>query len=411
MRCSTGRWVSGGDFFGRERELSLLETRIQDGNHVLLTGQRRMGKTSIAQELGRRLEEQGWVFAFADVEAATCAEDAVTEIARSIHPIRSRLARGPGEYLRSFLGSIEEVGVRGSGVRYRALLNAGNWRRHGDELIRTCARHERPIFLVVDELPIFLKRMLGRQDGARQVDEFLSWLRQALQSRPNHAPAVMVSGSIGLMPLATRLGMTDRISYLEPVRLGPWDRKTSIACVERLAASYNLAIDNDVPGAIFDALGIGIPHHVQSFFARLKDFALMQARERVTARDVGDVYRTALLGPSGQNDLIHYETRLRDALDDESHSLAMEILAEAALHDVFTMEARHTLEQLYTPLRDDTPARIAEALDVLEHDGYLEPLTGGHRFQSQLLKDWWAARFRDHYTPLSERSANRKSKG
>ena len=53
MKSSTGRWVSGEDFFDRERELRVLETRVRDHNHVLLTGQRRMGKTSLAQELGK----------------------------------------------------------------------------------------------------------------------------------------------------------------------------------------------------------------------------------------------------------------------------------------------------------------------------------------------------------------------
>ena len=91
MRSSTGRWVSGGDFFNRERELRILETRVRDRNHVLLTGQRRMGKTSVAQELGRRLEAEGWVFLFADVEGATCAEDAIADIARAVHPVRHDL--------------------------------------------------------------------------------------------------------------------------------------------------------------------------------------------------------------------------------------------------------------------------------------------------------------------------------
>ena len=36
-----------------------------------------MGKTSIARELGRRLEGEGWICLFADVEGSTCAEDAV----------------------------------------------------------------------------------------------------------------------------------------------------------------------------------------------------------------------------------------------------------------------------------------------------------------------------------------------
>ena len=46
MKSSTGRWVSGDDFFDRERELALLESRVRDGNHMAMTGQRRMGKTN-----------------------------------------------------------------------------------------------------------------------------------------------------------------------------------------------------------------------------------------------------------------------------------------------------------------------------------------------------------------------------
>lgn len=38
MKSSTGRWVSGGDFFDREAELDVLGTRVREGNHVLLSG-------------------------------------------------------------------------------------------------------------------------------------------------------------------------------------------------------------------------------------------------------------------------------------------------------------------------------------------------------------------------------------
>ncbi len=93
MKSSTGRWVSDEDFFDRETELQILETRVRDGNHTLLTGQRRMGKTSVVRELGRRLEDQGWVFLFADVEGANCAEDVVADIAQAVHPVQSISAR------------------------------------------------------------------------------------------------------------------------------------------------------------------------------------------------------------------------------------------------------------------------------------------------------------------------------
>ena len=88
MRPATGRWVTGDDFFGREADLNQLESLVRDRNPVLLTGQRRVGKTSISRELGRRMEEAGWTFLFADVEGATSPEEFVTEIAKAVYPIR-----------------------------------------------------------------------------------------------------------------------------------------------------------------------------------------------------------------------------------------------------------------------------------------------------------------------------------
>ena len=403
MRLSTGRWVSGSDFFNRESELRILETRVSDRNHVLLTGQRRMGKTSIARELGRRLQNQGWEFLFTDVEGATCAEDVIAEIAQAMHPVLPITSRFTTMMQRWIVSNIKEISVRNFRLKIRAGLNAGNWRRYGETLVRNCAEHDRPVLLVIDELPIFLKRMLRDNDGARRVDEFLSWLRKVFHGSGDGAPILIVSGSIGLGPLVKRLGIPDRINFLDTFRLGPWDRTTSVECFERLAASHELQVENGVANAVYDALGVGIPHHVQSFFARLRDFAIKENRKQVTVEDVDQVYRTALLGPPGQNDLAHYETRLREGLEDRSYYMAMEILTVAATQNVRTAMARRRLERLYSPVADDAYERIAEVLEVLVHDGYLRADDDGHRFPSRLLKDWWATRFRDHHMPLTRR--------
>ena len=414
MQSSTGRWVSGHNFFDRRSELKALETLIYDGNHVLLTGQRRMGKTSVAQELGRRLKTRKpeWVFLFVDIEDATCAEDVIAEIAKAAHPISGILSSLTATMRRWVGDNIEEVSAGDFGVKIRAGLNPGTWRRDGETLLRDCAEYDKPVLLVIDELPIFLNRM-PRDDGdIRRVDEFLSWLRKVVQDIQGDDPSnggapslvLMVSGSIGLAPLAQRLGIPDRINHLHTFRLGPWTRDVSVECFERLAESYGLRIENGVAAAVYEKLGIGIPHQVQSFFARLRDFATMLDRDRVRVEDVDEVYRTELLGPSGQNDLAHYETRLKDGLDEESYPVAMEIIAEAAMQDVFTANARHCLQQLYASVVHDAASCVANTLRLLEHDGYLENVgDSGYRFPSRLLKDWWAARFHGHHTPIESR--------
>ncbi len=411
MNSSTGRWVSGDDFFNRDRELQILETLVRDRNHVLLTGQRRMGKTTIVRELGRRLEADGWIFLFADVEGADSPEQAVADIARAVHQIRSIASRFAVGLKRIFSERIEEISAPEFSLKIRAVLNDGNWRRHGDELFGACAEQDKPVLLVVDELPIFLKRMLQADGNARRVDEFLSWLRGVFQALAEGSPVLIVSGSIGLEPLVRRLNIPDRINYFYTYRLGPWDRETSVKCFNRLVDRYRLSIDDGVADAVYYALGIGIPHHVQSFFARLRDFAIMHGRDRVTVKDVENVYRNSLLGPSGQTDLVHYEARLKEALEDESYSIAMEILAEAAVEGVFTPNTKNCLVRMYSRLVDDATTRIADVLEVLEHDGYLEANDDGHRFASRLLKDWWTARFRDHHIPIECRRTNDGSRG
>jgi len=409
LKSSTGRWVSGDDFFDREPELRILEQRVREGNHVLLTGQRRMGKTSITRELGRRLTASGgWSALFTDVEDAICPEDVIADIARATHPVRPITSRldGLASVAQRVAGAVEEVGVRDVRLKIRAGLNAGNWRDRGERLLRACAEYEDHVLLVIDELPIFLKRMLRAEDGATRVETFLSWLRGVLQGLDDGSLVLIVSGSIGLMPLVHRLGIPDRINYLDPFRLGPWNREAGIECFNRLVKSTSLAVDDGVAEAVYDALGIGIPHHVQSFFARLRDFAVMENRDRVTVADVERVYRTGLLGPSGQNDLAHYDTRLRDGLDDESRSIAMEILAEAATQGSLTARARTRLGELYSRVMADAHGRVTEVLDVLVHDGYLEASGGDHGFPSRLLRDWWAARFRDHHVRVADRSSD-----
>ena len=407
MKSSTGRWVSGDDFFDREPELRLLESRVRDGNHVLLTGQRRMGKTSIARELGRRLETQGWVFLFTDVEGATSEKDVIAGLAKAVQPVRPILSRFTGT-MRRWLGEqvekVDEISASDFRVKFRAGLRAGNWRYRGEQLIHACAAHDQPVLLVVDELPIFLTKMLRNDNGARRVDDFLSWLRGMLQGLGGSSPVLIVSGSIGLTPLVRRLGIPDRINHFYPFRLGPWSREISVECFERLAKDNGLQIEHGVADAVYEALGTGIPHYVQSFFAHLQEFSAMRNRDLVTVEDIGEIYRSELLGPSEDNDLVHYQTRLKEGLDDErSRTIALEILAEAATQEAFTPDARRCLARLYSPVGDDVPDRIAEVLGVLVHDGYLETGENGHRFPFRLLKDWWSARFRDHHIPLGSR--------
>ena len=399
MKPSTGRWVSGDDFFDRKAELEVLERQLRDGNHILLTGQRRMGKTSVAQELGRRLETQGWVFLFADVEGKSSPEELIAVIAEKVHPVRAISSRIASAMSRS-IKNIEEIKASEFSLKFRAGMDAGTWRRHGEALFKACAAHDRPVFLVIDELPVFLNNLLEDQ-GTKQAVEFLRWLRSVRQALERGSPVLLLSGSIGLAPLVGRLGIPDCINDLYDFRLPPWSRETSILCFEQLAKDNGLRVADGVADAVYRTLGIGIPSFVQWFFSRLQELATMHSRERVTVADVEEVDRTVALDRTGP--LRHYETRLKEGLEEGTFRVAKEILDEVATQGAFTAKASRELSRQYATSIPDAPDRVREALDVLLHDGYLTAEKGEHRFTTfRLLQRWWAAGSHDHI-PLGSR--------
>ncbi|MYE24308.1 MAG: hypothetical protein F4Y01_10245 [Gammaproteobacteria bacterium] len=361
-----------------------------------------MGKTSLARELGRRLACDGWLFFYVDLEEAVHPEDVVALLAQQLHPVQSlasRLVQAMGRVGRN----VEEIGAYEFRLRVRAELDAGNWRRHGETLFEACATEPKRVLVVLDELPIFLLTLLHRQ-GKEAVDDFLTWLRAMQQNVAGRGLVFIASGSIGLVPLTTRLGIPDRINHLAPFRLRPWDRGACIACFASLASAHELQLEGSVAEAVYDKLGLGIPHHVQSFFAHLRDDAMIGGRTTLNVDAVDRVYRESLLGPWGQTDLMHYDTRLKDALDDRSHRIALELLTETATQGVLTSTARDRLEAQLAALEGDAQGRVAGVLDVLVHDGYLISADRGHVFQSRLLRDWWLARFGRGHEPLEQRT-------
>ena len=407
MTPQAGPPVTGASFFNRDAELRLLNAKVRGGTHVLLAGQRRMGKTSLARELGRRLQDDGWAFLFVDVEDAASPSDVIRDIAKAAHAIAGTSSRLSAALGRWFKESVEELSAFEIGVKIRA---AGDyaWRQRGEALMQACADHEPGVLLVLDELPIFLSHLLAQdaREGTDEAPMFLRWLRSLRQHHAGSSLVQVVSGSIGVAPLVKRMGVPDSINDLYSFRLGPWDRKNSIDCLKSLAERSDAPADEAVFEAIYDALGVGIPHFVQSFFVRLQDFAVMNSRTRLTREDVQAVYDSELLGPAGHGDLLHYEKRLQASLDERTHQLAMEIQAEAATRGAFTPDARRALERIYSNVLPDARERVDEALDVLLHDGHLERTDGDYRLAFRLLDDWLRARYRDHHVPLRERSGD-----
>ena len=84
---SYGNWVDGDKFWGRETEIESLAVKIREGAHILLTAQRRMGKTSLMRELVRRFRlSDDRIPLFVDLQKSANPADAVVELSLATLP-------------------------------------------------------------------------------------------------------------------------------------------------------------------------------------------------------------------------------------------------------------------------------------------------------------------------------------
>ncbi len=414
IRKGGSNWVDGENFFDRETELEALEERVREGTHTLLTAQRRMGKTSLVRELQRRLAETGaFEVVFVDLEAATDPADAIAEIGVQAKPVRAawdRIVTSFANLVRSAGDRIEELSLADLRVKLRAGIDAGNWPQRGDAIFAALAG-ERPVVLAIDELPIFVSRLLkdetGRltPEGKREAEAFLSWLRKAGQAHRGRVTLIL-SGSVSLEPLLEQAGLSAQANIFSPYDLKPWSEGTAVSCLEALAGSYGVGLAPEVSRDMCRRLRCCIPHHVQMFFDRMHDHLRRAGREDASADDVEWVYVQEMQGVRGQVDLQHYEGRLETVLGRAGYTVALEILTAAAVDGGIGAEAIDRYRNWFAAreARDgDGALAFDHVLHVLQHDGYLEPGDGGYRFVSGLLQDWWRGRYGQRFVPVFDR--------
>ena len=414
LQKAGANWVDGDLFFDREGELDVLTKRVRNGTHTLLTAQRRMGKTSLVRELLRRLKKDGdFRTVFVDVEDAPTAADAVVEIA-----VRSRPEQRAWSRIRSVFANvvhelgdrIDEVDVSELHVKFRAGVDAGNWRQKGDEVLAALADHDQPVVLAIDELPILVNRMLKDDDyritpeGKRAADEFLSWLRWNGQEHRGGI-CLIVSGSVGLEPILRQAGLSAHANVFSPLDLKPWDEPTALDCLAALAEGCGLELPAAARREMCRRLRCLVPHHVQRFFDSLDEDRRMAGRRDATEEDVARVYTREMLGVRGQADLDHYEGRLKLVLGPAGYRDALDLLTEAAVGGVLKRDAIDRFRAYFRARAAAESVPIEDVLHVLEHDGYLEAREDGYRFVSGLLEDWWRARHGRYFVPVERRAA------
>jgi hypothetical protein len=391
MHNHIGRPVRRGDFFGRAAETAHLQRSLAH-NHVLLLAPRRVGKTSLMFRLAADREAAGRLWAYS---SAAAARSEMALVLGLYHAAAERSlsvrARFFGGRLRVALG--EGATIKGFGVDLTvSRLQVSAWRDVGDELVDALRCSDEDWLLLLDELPVFVSRLVHEPEGLPRARGLLEWLRAARQG-----PAVgpdrvrwLMAGSIGLDAVAQRLQLTATINDLQLSRLGAFTDEEGRGLLRALAQGEGLPWRAAAIERALQRVGWLIPYHLQLTFHQVRELGPAPPGGVDPARV--DAAIAALEAPAASVYFDTWDQRLTEELgrphDAEARAL---LLACAQDPDGATRAA------LAARLPGDlAPAerqeRLSWLLRVLENDGYVSDREGRWRFRSPLLRAWWIRR-------------------
>jgi len=367
---NSGGVVDPADLVGREQELTRLhEAVIAGGAHV--TGERRMGKTSLVKKLQDDLVDTVTaIYVSAETESLELFAHRLLGRLRQNRLVSQRISQWEkevgGDLNLTFAGLIK-LSVSAKGTKPAGLKS--EMPTEIDVLDLLAFQNSDPVVLIIDEITYLCKHL-----GQKAAQEFMSELRSRRQSG---GPPMVISGSIGLHH---ELDDLHSVADLWTVEVGPLSQDEAVVLAARLFLGIGV---EPTPGLVAELITqtSAIPFYMHAVADKLR------YRDDL---DIDDVVNDCL----DKNDwkTIEYETRLEeyynygaDGAKQAKTVLDLVAVADGAV-SVDAITARLAIENPdLAPTRDD----LLVLLRKLEMDHYLSREENGERMSSPLLARIW----------------------
>lgn len=362
-----GGKVDPEDLVGRVSELQrLMEALSRGGAHV--TGERRMGKTSLLAKLEAELEASGRPVIRISAETSNL-DVFVNRLMRALRD-QSLLQRRIARWEKEVEGSIN-LSVADSGVKLRGVARSKPDQVKELDLMDLLASAEGPAgtVLIIDEITVLCQHL-----GPANATEFLRALR--VQRQSNRPVPLVVSGSIGLHHA---LPDTQVINDLWVVPVGALkEEEEACELVERLLLGIRLDHDDDLVADILEQTS-QIPFYIHAIVDKLRDGTRSSISDLVDQAIDDDDWHTG-----------HYVSRIGEYYGEADAELVRAMLDEFAL----AFPAALGLERLLQLPSIGGSAgvsrtRLLGLVDKLEKDHYLKRRDHADRMSSALLARIW----------------------
>lgn len=377
MRVNRGGQLAPDQVVGRDRLIADLWSDL-DQTSIVLTAERRMGKTSVVKKMHR--ESPGPLTFFQDLERVHNALEFVEEVLNQVRGHLTRRQRALQRFhdVLKAVGGAEVGGVltipEGSRPHWKALLVS---------LVEDLMTQQAgPVVFFWDEFPQMLHNIAKEepQDAMEILDSLRSLRQQHEQLR------MVLTGSIGLHTVLASLqrqghrnaAKNDMLS----VTLPPLDVEDAVALARALLEGEAIRTDDPDVVAREVAAEVGnIPFYIHQVVGGMRTRAVKCG----TARTIVD---EGLRAPHDPWELRHYLTRIDLDYEDDDQVYALAILDVLSLSDV-PLRLPELMARIKVQPGVTEDERVRELLGFLQQDHYIVRTPDGYSFRTPLIARWW----------------------
>jgi len=401
----TGEPVEPSDLWFRDAFIDQIWEKLKR-QHVLISAPRRTGKTSVMNHLASKPRD-GFLVIYQNVQDLSHPAQLFQTILENFYEqnqeLTKQLAHSGFGILRSALEYVRKNvdSVSGGGFKI-ALRNSDpewdkNWKQHGESLLAAIRKSQRPVLLIIDELPDLILEMRDRDEAL--VRDFLAWFRVQRQHPTPAQDRVrwLIGGSVNLASTLDELGEVAAINDIAIEQLPVLTNDQVIEFVNRMLDGREVPFEKEVPAVVAKRLGRPIPLFLQ--LATQDIFRSWRLNPRtITAKDVNSIFDAMISSQAAQDKLQHYHSRIKLHYKEPKQSAAYAILGQLSQSSLQGLSRRSLLREFTGHLdaqdwkasEPDKRRQFNQLMRDLENDFYITEIDDeNYDFASGLMKAWW----------------------
>ncbi|HEV7522384.1 MAG TPA: ATP-binding protein [Candidatus Angelobacter sp.] len=381
MRANPGGILAPEDVIGRDPFVGQL-WRVLEVQSIVLTSERRIGKTSVIRKMVDAPASQSVCF-MRDIEDYRSPNEFIAGICADVQPILSKKERAR----LAIWGLLERLGGTEIGD-----LKLPQFTSHWKTLLAALfsdifSAELGQVVFFWDELPLFLYNVKNTT-GERDAMELLDALRSLRQKYANLR--MVFTGSVGIHQVIGSLRKhgyaNDPTNDMAIIEVPPLEPNEGARLAELLIEGERIQVLDDpvkVCNALSSAAG-HIPYYIHYLIARIRN-----GNGRIQSSEVETCLRELISDPNDPAHFYYYQTRL------STYYGALE--AEVALHALDILAAQTSavaFEHLVNLIKHKTARAdeelIRQVLQVLLKDHYIcRHSDGSYGFRYSIVQNWW----------------------